>query len=181
MWHTRCRASSYDAHMSALDGGRIHTSLSGTGTSDTSARGIGHIAHLATIAPPKFGVVLNIGSAHLGEFGSKENIAVAKGELVEALPDAAEGGVAILNADDPLVAGMAPRTSARVVTFSAEHSRADYYATDISLDDVTRASFTLHSPGNDPQRVELNVFGAHQVGNALAAAAVELHDALALF
>ena len=59
---------------------------------------------------------------------------------------------------------MAPRTSARVVTFSAEHSRADYYATDISLDDVTRASFTLHSPGNDPQRVELNVFGAHQVG-----------------
>ncbi|TVS25157.1 UDP-N-acetylmuramoyl-tripeptide--D-alanyl-D-alanine ligase [Corynebacterium sanguinis] len=145
---------------------------------EMSARGIGHIAHLATIAPPKFGVVLNIGSAHLGEFGSKENIAVAKGELVEALPDAAEGGVAILNADDPLVAGMAPRTSARVVTFSAEHSRADYYATDISLDDVTRASFTLHSPGNDPQRVELNVFGAHQVSNALAAAAVGIESGI---
>ena len=73
---------------------------------------------------------------------------------------------------------MAPRTSARVVTFSAEHSRADYYATDISLDDVTRASFTLHSPGNDPQRVELNVFGAHQVSNALAAAAVGIESGI---
>ncbi|QPK82685.1 UDP-N-acetylmuramoyl-tripeptide--D-alanyl-D-alanine ligase [Corynebacterium qintianiae] len=145
---------------------------------EMSARGIGHIAHLATIAPPTFGVVLNIGSAHLGEFGSKENIAVAKGELVEALPAAADGGVAILNADDPLVTAMDSRTGARVVRFSAEGNSADYYATDVSLDDVTRASFTLHSPGNAPQRVNLNVFGAHQVSNALAAAAVGIESGI---
>lgn len=137
---------------------------------EMSARGIGHIAHLATIAPPKIGVVLNVGSAHIGEFGSRENIAIAKGELVEALP---EDGVAVLNADDDLVAGMAPRTAARVVTFSETgNTEADYYATEVELDAVARASFTMHTPNGSPQRVELGVFGAHQVGNALAAAAV---------
>ena len=137
---------------------------------EMSARGIGHIAHLATIAPPKIGVVLNVGSAHIGEFGSRENIAKAKGELVEALPS---GGVAVLNADDELVAGMAPRTNARVVTFSESgNTSADYYATDVELDAVARASFTMHTPNGEPQRVTLGVFGAHQVGNALAAAAV---------
>ena len=123
-----------------------------------SARGIGHIAHLATIAPPKIGVVLNVGSAHIGEFGSRENIAIAKGELVEALP---ADGVAVLNADDDLVAGMAPRTAARVVTFSETgNTKADYYATDVELDAVARASFTMHTPNGSPQRVELGVFGA---------------------
>ncbi len=144
---------------------------------EMSARGIGHIAHLASIARPQVGVVLNVGSAHLGEFGSRENIAVAKGELVEALPSAADGGVAVLNADDDLVVGMRSRTSARVVTFSADAERAasegaDYYATDVTLDELARATFTLHSPQADPQQVRLNVFGAHQVSNALAAAAV---------
>ena len=146
---------------------------------EMSARGIGHIAHLAQIAPPKIGVVLNVGSAHLGEFGSRENIALAKGELVESLPSAADGGVAVLNADDDLVSAMRSRTNARVVTFSAEGTDdiasgkpADYYATDVELDELARATFTLHSPGADPQPVRLNVFGAHQVSNALAAAAV---------
>jgi len=139
---------------------------------ELSARGIGHIAHLAQIAPPQVGVVLNVGSAHLGEFGSRENIARAKGELVEALPAAADGGVAVLNADDELVSAMASRTQARVVTFSAAGAKADYYATNIELDELARATFTLHSPANPPQRVRLNVFGAHQVSNALAAAAV---------
>ena len=48
------------------------------------------------------GSVLNVGSAHVGEFGSREVIAAAKGELVEALPHAGDGGFAVLNADDPL-------------------------------------------------------------------------------
>ena len=137
---------------------------------EMSARGVGHIAHLAAIAPPKIGVVLNVGSAHIGEFGSRENIAKAKGELVEALP---ESGVAVLNADDELVAGMAARADARVVTFSESgNTAADYYATGVELDAVARASFTMHTPNGEPQRVTLGVFGAHQVGNALAAAAV---------
>lgn len=140
---------------------------------EMSARGIGHIAHLAQIAPPQVGVVLNVGSAHIGEFGSRENIARAKGELVEALPAAADGGVAVLNADDDLVSAMVSRTQARVVTFSAAgNEQADYYASDVELDELARATFTLHTPGSKPEQVRLNVFGAHQVSNALAAAAV---------
>ncbi|WP_408911596.1 UDP-N-acetylmuramoyl-tripeptide--D-alanyl-D-alanine ligase [Corynebacterium gottingense] len=145
---------------------------------EMSARGIGHIAHLAKIAPPQIGVVLNVGSAHIGEFGSRENIALAKGELVEALPSAEEGGVAVLNADDDLVSAMASRTNARVVTFSTHPRGGDFYATDITLDAIARASFVLHCPDAEPQRVSLGVFGAHQVSNALSAAAVGVQAGL---
>jgi UDP-N-acetylmuramoyl-tripeptide--D-alanyl-D-alanine ligase len=129
-----------------------------------SARGAGHIAALAAAVPPRIGVVLNVGSAHLGEFGSVEAIARAKGELVEALP---ADGVAVLNADDPRVAAMAARTSARVVTFGAH---ADVRAEALTLDGG-RARFRLVTPaGTAP--VALRLVGAHHVGNALAAAAV---------
>ena len=129
-----------------------------------SARGTGHIAALAAAVPPRIGVVLNVGSAHLGEFGSVDAIARAKGELVEALPS---NGVAVLNADDPRVAAMASRTTARVRTFGA---RADVRAEDLTLD-AGRARFRLVTPaGSAP--VALRLVGGHHVGNALAAAAV---------
>lgn len=139
---------------------------------ELSARGAGHIRSLARIAPPRIGVVLNVGTAHLGEFGSREAIAKAKGELVEELPSAADGGVAVLNADDPLVAAMADRTAARVVTVG-QASTADVRARDVSIDGRARASFTLEcAAGTVP--VTLAVHGEHQVGNALSAAAVAL-------
>ena len=84
---------------------------------ELAARGAGHIASLCEIAPPRIGAVLNVGHAHTGEFGGIEQVARAKGELPAALPTAAAGGVAILNADDPRVMAMAARTEARVVTF----------------------------------------------------------------
>jgi UDP-N-acetylmuramoyl-tripeptide--D-alanyl-D-alanine ligase len=137
---------------------------------ELSARGVGHIAGLAAAAPPRVGAVLNVGSAHLGEFGSREAIARAKGELVEALPAAADGGVAVLNADDPLVAGMASRTAAAVVRFGVGPD-AEVRAEDVTLDPAARAAFTLVTPeGSAP--VRLQVVGGHQVSNALAAAAV---------
>ncbi len=141
---------------------------------EMSARGRGHIAALAAIAPPKIGVVLNVGTAHLGEFGSQEVIAQTKGELVEALPDASEGGVAVLNADDLLVAKMAARTGARVVWVGSGES-ADIRAEGVNLDDEARASFTeVVRDGDDERRipVTLAVHGEHQVGNALSALAV---------
>ena len=139
---------------------------------EMSARGIGHIAYLTGIAPPKIAAVLNVGRAHAGEFGSVEAVAKAKGEIVEALPAAAAGGVAVLNADDPNVAAMAARTAARVVTTSVDPGRdADLKATGITLDELGRASFTLHTrAGSAP--VTLTLHGGHHVANALAAAAV---------
>jgi len=136
---------------------------------ELSARGPGHIAHLAEIAPPRIGVVLNVGSAHVGEFGSREGIAKTKGELVEALP---EDGVAVLNLDDPLVAAMASRTKARVV-FVGESASAQVRAENITLDDEARASFRLVTPAGEAD-VKLPLHGEHHVGNALSAAAVAL-------
>ena len=136
---------------------------------EKSARGIGHVAWLTRIARPRIGVVLNVGTAHLGEFGSRENIALAKGELVEALP---ADGVAVLNADDPLVLAMAGRTAARVVTVGLAPT-ADVRAVGVTLDERGTPSYELvTAAGSVP--VTLAVHGEHQVGNSLAAAAVAL-------
>jgi UDP-N-acetylmuramoyl-tripeptide--D-alanyl-D-alanine ligase len=136
---------------------------------EKSARGIGHVAWLTRIARPRIGVVLNVGTAHLGEFGSRENIALAKGELVEALP---ADGVAVLNADDPLVLAMAGRTAARVLTVGLAPT-ADVRAVDVSVDERGTPSYELvTAAGSVP--VTLAVHGEHQVGNSLAAAAVAL-------
>jgi UDP-N-acetylmuramoyl-tripeptide--D-alanyl-D-alanine ligase len=140
---------------------------------ELSARGIGHIAYLCRVAPPRYGIVLNVGHAHAGEFGGLDQVARAKGELPEALP---EDGVAILNADDPRVLAMAARTQARVVTFStsphpATPPQPSVRAADVRLDDLGRPSFTLLTPeGSAP--VTLRLHGAHNVPNALAAAAL---------
>lgn len=139
---------------------------------ELSARGVGHIASLAHAAPPRIGVVLNVGTAHLGEFGSRDRIALAKGELVESLPSASDGGVAVLNADDRLVLEMKPRTSARVVTVGLS-PEADIRAENVVLDNDARARFTMVTPRGRAE-VALAVHGEHQVGNALAAAAVAL-------
>ncbi|MCP2320934.1 UDP-N-acetylmuramoyl-tripeptide--D-alanyl-D-alanine ligase [Nocardia amikacinitolerans] len=136
---------------------------------EMGARGRGHIAHLSAIARPQIGAVLGIGSAHLGEFGSREAIAVAKRELVEALDTS---GVAVLNADDPLVAAMAEHTRAQVLRFGTG-PEADVRASDITLDANARAQFTLRH-GDDAAPVTLGVVGEHHLTNALAAAALAL-------
>ncbi|KAB1938649.1 UDP-N-acetylmuramoyl-tripeptide--D-alanyl-D-alanine ligase [Micromonospora sp. ALFpr18c] len=134
---------------------------------EKGARGIGHVRYLCELAPPRISVVLNVGTSHIGEFGSQEAIAQAKGELVEALPP---DGLAVLNADDPRVDAMASRTRARVVRYG-EAADADVRAEDVTLDERGCASYTLVMPeGRAP--VRLGVTGRHQVGNTLAAAAV---------
>ncbi len=132
---------------------------------EMGARGVGHLAELCAIAPPDISLVLNVGKAHIGEFGSQEQIAVAKGELVEAL---GKDGTAVLNGDDPLVAAMAARTPARVVTFG--HGRdADVRLSEVVVDDLGRPSFALTHAGRTEQ-VRLQLLGEHQAGNAAATA-----------
>ena len=133
---------------------------------EMGARGIGHIGYLCELAAPSIAAVLNVGTAHIGEFGSREAIAAAKGEIVEALPAT---GTAVLNADDELVAAMAPRTVARVATFG---ERGDVAWRDVELDDLGRPSFLLGEPGAGERwhPVRLQASGGHQVANAAAAA-----------
>ncbi|WP_327356738.1 UDP-N-acetylmuramoyl-tripeptide--D-alanyl-D-alanine ligase [Streptomyces sp. NBC_01304] len=137
---------------------------------EMGARGIGHIRYLTDLTPPKIGLVLNVGTAHIGEFGGREQIAQAKGELVEALPAADLGGVAVLNADDPLVRAMSSRTKARVTLFG-EAEDADVRATNVRLTEQGCPAFTLHTPSGCSD-VTLRLYGEHHVSNALAAAAV---------
>ncbi|MET8895487.1 UDP-N-acetylmuramoyl-tripeptide--D-alanyl-D-alanine ligase [Streptomyces albogriseolus] len=137
---------------------------------EMGARGIGHIRYLTGLTPPRIGLVLNVGSAHIGEFGGREQIAQAKGELVESLPPAEEGGVAVLNADDPYVRAMASRTKAKVILFG-ESGEADVSAENVRLTDSGQPSFRLHTPSGASD-VTMRLYGEHHVSNALAAAAV---------
>lgn len=135
---------------------------------EMGARGVGHIEYLARVASPRIGVVLNVGDAHIGGFGSVEAIARGKGELVEALPE--DGGLAVLNADDARVRAMAARTLAQVVLFGRSGDAA-VRAEDVRVDEHGRPSFVLHVPeGSAP--VALRLTGEFHVSNALAAAAV---------
>jgi UDP-N-acetylmuramoyl-tripeptide--D-alanyl-D-alanine ligase len=124
---------------------------------EMGSRGIGHLTYLCGIAPPKIGVVVNVGVAHIGEFGSVRAIAKAKSELVQALP---ADGLAVLNADDEEVAAMAAVTEARVRLISVKDLA-------IKVDGLGRPMFDI---GGRP--VKLAVSGFHQVGNAMLAAAV---------
>jgi UDP-N-acetylmuramoyl-tripeptide--D-alanyl-D-alanine ligase len=132
---------------------------------EMGARGLGHIARLCCVAPPTVGIVLNVGSAHLGEFGDRETIARAKAELVQALP---VDGTAVLNGDDPMVRRMADLTEARVLMVGTS-VHADVRAHDVALDDRGHPSFTLVAP-DGTAAVELNLVGEHHVANALATA-----------
>ncbi|MEI8409535.1 MULTISPECIES: UDP-N-acetylmuramoyl-tripeptide--D-alanyl-D-alanine ligase [unclassified Kribbella] len=134
---------------------------------EMGARHIGDLTYLCGITPPRVGLVLNVGTSHIGEFGSQDNIALAKGELIEAL---VPGGTAVLNADDHRVAAMASRTEQRVLTFG-EADGAGVRATDVKLDAEGRASFTLRI-GDFSRTVQLQYIGEHYVSNALGAVAV---------
>ncbi len=150
------------------------------------ARGVGHIRTLTQIAPPTVSLVLNVGAAHAGEFGSPQITAAAKSELVQALPSQQQGGVAVLNADDPRVAAMQSLTQARVLRVGvlppqegpqqAQQRHLTVWAQEVQLDQMGRAGFTLgvqvgESDHVDTAPVSLQVYGRHQVSNAVAVAA----------
>jgi UDP-N-acetylmuramoyl-tripeptide--D-alanyl-D-alanine ligase len=128
------------------------------------ARGQGHLRYLCGIANPAVAVVLNVGSAHLGEFGSRAALAAAKAELLEG------DGVAVLNADDPVVRRMA---TTRTVLLAGEAPDADVHVSDVTLDAQARAAFTL-THGAERAHVQLHLVGRHMVANAACAAAAAL-------
>lgn len=132
---------------------------------EMGARGVGHIAYLAGLVRPDVAAVINVGTAHLGEFGSRERIAQAKGELVEAL---SPEGWAVLNADDPMTAAMVSRTSAHTLTFG---ETGEVSWRDLRLDEQGRPHIELRL-GDAWYPLGLSQLGAHQVPNAAAAAAM---------
>ena len=136
----------------------------------------GEITRLCELARPRIGVVTNVGPTHLERLGSIERIAQAKSELPQALPPAEEGGVAILNADDPRVLAMADSTRARVFTYGL-NTEARLWADAIESQGLDGIRFRCHYSG-EAFYVRLPMLGRHSVHTALRAAAVGLADGL---
>ncbi len=133
---------------------------------EMGARHPGDIAHLCSIAQPNIGVVLKVGTAHVGEFGSVEAIAKTKSELISSLDSE---GIAILGTYDPFTPTMAKLHKGKNLTFG-EGAECDIRATDIEVREG-RAHFDLVTP-EGRSAVGLRIVGLHQVSNALAVAAV---------
>jgi UDP-N-acetylmuramoyl-tripeptide--D-alanyl-D-alanine ligase len=144
---------------------------------EMGARGPGHISALCRYVRPHVGIVTNIGVTHYAEFGSREAIAEEKSQLVRALPAT---GAAVLNADDPVVLGMAGLAAGEVVTYGLS-PEAFVRAEQIEWNDRGRPSFRIVlndralagslRPGGESAWVSMKVSGRHQVSNALAAVA----------
>ncbi|MGO4474335.1 UDP-N-acetylmuramoyl-tripeptide--D-alanyl-D-alanine ligase [Arthrobacter sp. M-10] len=137
---------------------------------EMGATGIGHIKYLAEMVQPDIGVVLCVGTAHAGEFGGVENIAKAKGELVEAL---GRDGTAVINLDDARVAAMVSRTQATVLgTTATGIPGSAVEARNADIDENGHPEFELFLPdGGAPHSVHSKLIGAHHITNLLAAAA----------
>lgn len=135
---------------------------------EMGSRGRGHIAELCAIGEPTIGIVTTVDLVHTELFGGLDDVALAKGELMEALP---ASGVAILNAENPHVMAMTQRTQASVLSFGLE--TGDVRACHVAVDSLLRPSFVLWTPWGET-RVELGVRGVHNVANALAASAAAL-------
>jgi UDP-N-acetylmuramoyl-tripeptide--D-alanyl-D-alanine ligase len=134
---------------------------------EMGARRLGDVKLLSGIARPDVVVVTNVGVAHMEVFGSWASIVEASAEPIDALdPD----GLAILNADDPIVIAYGDRCPGRVVTFGSR-AHVDVRAEDVSLGPDGRASFRVVTDGSEVP-VTLAVPGEHMVSNALAAVAV---------
>ena len=146
---------------------------------EMGARSIGNLAYLTSLIRPDIAVELAVGTAHSGVFGSIENTARAKAELVESLT---AGSTAVLNADDTRVSAMREVLAPDVSTlwFSQRESLPEWVGEDdrvvrgtsVSTDSSGHPTFTLTLPGEEPRDVRLALIGEHHVGNALAAAAI---------
>jgi UDP-N-acetylmuramoyl-tripeptide--D-alanyl-D-alanine ligase len=145
-----------------------------TAVIEMGANHLGEIAHLAGLARPDVGLVINAGPAHLEGFGGLEGVARAKGEMFEALDATA---TAVINADDRFAAlwhGLA-RRAGRIVTFGMRE-RADVSASGVRSrlgPTGFQTSFELSTP-DGRRTLELALAGEHNVMNALAATAAAM-------
>ncbi|MUK62629.1 UDP-N-acetylmuramoyl-tripeptide--D-alanyl-D-alanine ligase [Aliivibrio fischeri] len=129
------------------------------------------ISYTTQLAQPNVALVNNIAAAHLEGFGSIEGVAKAKGEIFEGLQ---ENGIAIYNLDSN---GL-PKWSSlfegkQVFSFAMDDSSADFYASNIEVNEIGEPSFQLNTPKGSIQ-VSLGIIGKHNVANAVAAAALAI-------
>jgi UDP-N-acetylmuramoyl-tripeptide--D-alanyl-D-alanine ligase len=137
---------------------------------EMGANAVGDVAELMRIARPTVGLITNAGAEHLEGFGNLDGVAQGEGETVSGL---GSDGTAIINADDAYAGYWRGISGAkRIVTFGVHHD-ADFTAKNI-FQGIERGEFatrfTLISPLGE-RAIMLKAGGAHNIGNALAAAA----------
>ncbi|MDC5841681.1 UDP-N-acetylmuramoyl-tripeptide--D-alanyl-D-alanine ligase [Vibrio europaeus] len=138
---------------------------------EMGANHIGEIAYTSQLVQPDVALVNNVAAAHLEGFGSMDGVKQAKGEIYQGLK---AGSVAIVNLDshggDYWQTALADKT---IKTFSVKDASADYFASNISLNEMGEAQFTLIAPIGSVE-VKLGIIGQHNVSNALSATALAL-------
>ncbi len=141
--------------------------------------GFGQIAALTRVAQPDVAVVTNVGVAHIGDLGSRDNIARAKSEIIEGMHAPTDGRRvaprAILHGEDDYAVWMRDQVAAPrgiPVTFFGGKDTDGVYASDVVFDQEGQPRATVHLPGGRTTRVELAFVGEHNLIDALAAAAV---------
>ena len=141
---------------------------------EMGANHVGEIANLTSLVPPDIAVVLKVGVAHLGEFGSVERIAQAKSEIIHGL---VPGGLSVLNANDEHVAAMSAFAPGDVMWFglpNGDGGNPAITAQHVRCDELDHPFFTLENGGGEHAEVTLGICGQHNVMNALAAASVAM-------
>ena len=143
---------------------------------------LGEIARLCLLARPTVGLVTMVAPVHLERLNTIERITQAKAELVQALPAAADGGVAILNWDDERVRKMATMTAARIFRYGLTPA-ADLWADEVQSKGMEGIRFRFHYRQPGQERVEslyvrAPLLGSHSVQTALAATAIALVEGL---
>lgn len=138
---------------------------------ELGANHLGEIGYTASIVRPDVALINNIAPAHIGEFGSIEGVANAKGEIYSSLSDS---GVAIVNDDDNYAHHWDDIIKNNPVCRFSKIHKTDIYATDIEFDKEGCAKFHLHI-NNEKYIIQLKVPGEHMVSNALAAASCCVH------
>ena len=146
------------------------------GVIELGASHVGDIAYTVSLTRPDVVIITNAGQAHVGEFGGVDRIVEAKGEIIEGV---GEGGTVVLNRDDAAFETWQRRAAGRKVVAFGLDARADVRASAVTLDAQGRPSFLLHTAQGEAP-VTLRLLGAHNVGNALAAAAASLSLGLEL-
>jgi UDP-N-acetylmuramoyl-tripeptide--D-alanyl-D-alanine ligase len=134
---------------------------------ELGANHIGEIAYTSRIVQPKVAGILNIGTAHVGEFGGREAIARAKSEIFQGLH---QGGFAIIPAQDDFSEVIEQAAQPfKKIRFGGNAQNSDVFATQIQIS-ATSSQFTLNTHGGTTE-INLPFAGAHNIDNALAAAA----------
>ena len=136
---------------------------------------LGEIGRLTKIAKPQIAVITNIGTAHIGNLGSRENILKAKLEVLEGLD---RDGIVILNGDDEYLWGAKKNITYKTVYYGIENKNADYVAYDVKSDE-NGSTFKLKINGTE-YKFGISVVGVHHVYNALAAIICGLHFGMSI-